>query len=195
MDADLLYEKLREKLRKKQSRKRFEHSVSVGDWAAKLGEAHGWNPARARLAGLLHDYAKEWSPKKMKRYVKKHRLNVPGFDFILEYSPNMMHAYVGSDVVRRKGWITNKKDLRAIQSHTLGREKMGLEEQILYVADFSAPGRTYPSAKTIRAIAIKDLRQGFRETLTKKIGWHLRKNRAIHPLAVFVWNHFCKVKA
>jgi predicted HD superfamily hydrolase involved in NAD metabolism len=194
MKTDPLYRTLREKLRKKQSRKRFEHSVSVGDFAAKLGKEHGWRPDRARLAGLLHDYAKEWSPKKMLQYVKKRKLKIPNLDFILEYAPNMMHAYIGADVVRRKKWITHKNDLRAIASHTLGREDMGLEEKILYIADFSAPGRTYSSAEAIRKIAMKSLRDGFRECITHKIGWHLKKNRAIHPLSVLAWNHFCRVR-
>ncbi len=190
MNADSLYEKLREKLRKKQSKKRFEHSVRVGDFAAELGKEHGWRPERARLAGLLHDYAKEWSPKKMKRYVKKHRLKIPGLDFILEYSPNMMHAYIGADVVRRKKWITDKKDLLAISSHTLGREDMGLEEKILFIADFSAPGRTYSMADVIRKTSMKNLEEGFRESLRLKIDWNLRKNKPIHPYAITVWNHF-----
>ena len=194
MNIDERYQLLRAKLQKKQSRKRFEHSVSVGEWAAKLGKAHGWDPARARLTGLLHDYAKEWSPKKLKRYVKKHGVKVPDLDFVLAYSPNMMHAYVSAEVVRRKKWITKKKELRAIASHTLGRENMGLEEKILFIADFSEPGRDYPAALSIREIAIHDLRRGFREALVHKIGWHLRKNRAIHPLSVLVWNRACGVK-
>lgn len=187
MNSDL-YRELKNKLRTKLSKARFEHSVSVGDWAARLGQAHGWDPARARLAGLLHDYAKEWTPKELRRYVKKHKVSVPALDFILRTSPNMLHAYVSSDLVKQKKWITNKKDLKAIASHTLGRVKMGLEEKILFVADFSAPGRTYPSAGLIRKTALANLEAGFRETFAHKLGWHLRKTKAIHPLPVKVWN-------
>jgi predicted HD superfamily hydrolase involved in NAD metabolism len=131
----------------------------------------------------------------MLRQVKKHRLKIPGLDFILKYSPNMMHAYVGADAVRRKGWIKKKNDLMAIASHTLGREKMSLEEQILFIADFSAPGRTYSCAEMIREIALKDLRQGFRETLRNKIGWYLKKDKMVHPMSIVVWNQICKAKA
>ena len=191
-----LYLRLKKKLRQKQSPKRFEHSVSVGDWAARLGAAHGWPAERARLAGLLHDYAKEWSPKKLQRYVEKHKLKVPDVTFILATSPNMLHAYVSADVAKRKKWITRSKDLLAISSHTLGRERMGLEEKILFIADFSAPGRTYPSARAIRRTALADLEAGFRETLALKIGWHLRKTKAIHSLPIRVWNRLvCGVKA
>ncbi|MCG3204787.1 MAG: hypothetical protein KCHDKBKB_01504 [Elusimicrobia bacterium] len=172
----------------RQSASRYRHSLSVAEWAAQLGRAHGWSVERARLAGLLHDYAKEWSPKKLKKYVKKRRLSIPNLSFILKTSPNMLHAYVSAEVAKQKKWITNKKDLRAISSHTLGRKKMGLEEKILFVADFSAPGRAYSSAAMIRKIAIKNLEQGFRETLARKIGWHLLKSKPLHPLVIQVWN-------
>jgi nicotinate-nucleotide adenylyltransferase len=191
-----LYESLRRRVKKEQSRQRYEHSVSVGEWAAQLGEAHGWDAERARLAGLLHDYVKEWSPKELKRYAKKRKLDIPDKKFIIETAPNMLHAYVSADVVRRKKWITNKRDLLAISSHTLGRERMGIEEKILFIADFSEPRRPYKaSAEEIRRIALKDLDAGFREALAHKIGWQLKKCKAIHPTPFRVWNRVvCRVK-
>ncbi len=195
MKNDELYESLRSKLKKKVSKHRYEHSVSVGDWAAQLGKKHGWNPNRARLAGLLHDYVKEWSPKKLRRYAIKRRLSVPDKKFIIETAPNMLHAYVGADVVRRKKWITNKKDLSAMASHTLGNEKMSLEDKILFIADFSEPLRPYKaSAAAIRKIALKNLDAGFREAVAHKIGWQLKKCKPIHPTPFRVWNRVvCRV--
>jgi predicted HD superfamily hydrolase involved in NAD metabolism len=188
MSADL-YEKLKSKLRKKQSPERFRHSVSVGEVAMQLAKKHGWNPARARLAGLLHDYAKEWTPQKMARYVEKNNLPVPDLDFVRHCAPNMMHAYVAAHVVEKKRWLTAKNDLRAIQSHTLGRKKMSLEEKILYIADFSEPGRPYAAtAAAIRALALADIDAAFRDTLTNKIGWQLKKGKPVHPFAISVWN-------
>lgn len=191
-----LYSILKERLKERQSRLRFQHAVNVGDWAARLGAVHGWDPERARIAGLLHDYAKEWSPKKLRRYVKKNNVSVPDYDFIVETAPNMLHAYVSSDIARRKGWIKRKKDLRAIASHTLGRKKMGLEEKILFIADFSAPGRDYPEAAAIRRQALTDLNAAFRETLALKICWQVRRNRAIHFMPVRMWNRIvCGIKS
>lgn len=188
-----LYRELLSHLRKEQSPHRFKHSVSVGEFAAKLGKRHGWDPKRARLAGLLHDYAKEWSPKKLRKYAKKHKLDIPDKKFILKYAPNMFHAYVSAEVARHKKWITNKNDLDAIASHTLGDRKMGLEQKILFIADFAEPFREYRSAPHIRKLAMKDLNEGFREAVTRKLSWHLIKTKPIHPLPIEMWNRVvCK---
>ncbi len=194
MSAEL-YEKLKSKLRKKQSPERFQHSVSVGELAAELAKKHGWDPARARLAGLLHDYAKEWPPKKMKRYVEKNGIEIPEKEFVFRYSPNMMHAYISAHIARKKGWLTKKNDLRAIESHTLGRKKMTLEEKIIYVSDFSAPGRPYSVAAEVRAKALTDLDGAFRDAMAFKIGWQLKKGKPVHPFPVSVWNRVvCRVE-
>ena len=195
MKSSDLYRELRGKLREKQSANRFAHSVSVGDLAARLGKRHGWSPERARLAGLLHDYAKEWSPGELRRYVKKHRVAVPEFNFIWETSPNMLHAYVSAHIAQKKGWI-KKKDALAIASHTLGHPTMGLEQKIIYIADMSAPGRSYPEARAVRRAAMTDLDRAFREALTFKLGWQVKKGKPVHPLPVLVWNRLvCKVKS
>ncbi len=196
MDPKKLYKVLREKLKEEQSRNRFEHSVSVGDLAAKLGAKYGWNPDRARLTGLLHDCVKEWKPKKLKRYARKNKLRIPAKNVLLQISPNMLHAYVGADFVKKQGWIRNSRDLRAISSHTLGRPGMTIEEKILFVSDFSEPKRRYKTADDIRKIAMKDLDKAFRETLAAKIARQLKNAKPIHPLPVVTWNKMiCRVHA
>jgi predicted HD superfamily hydrolase involved in NAD metabolism len=194
--SSALYEKLKSKLEQKLSPARFRHCVSVGDVTAQLAAKHGWDPERARLAGLLHDCAKEWSPKKMLRYVKKHKLPVPDLEFVWNCAPNMMHAYVAAHVVEEKGWLTKKNDLRAIQSHTLGRGKMTLEEKILFIADFAEPGRAYKdTAAAIRAKAMVDVDAAFRDAVVNKIGWQLKKGKPIHPFVISVWNRVvCRVE-
>jgi predicted HD superfamily hydrolase involved in NAD metabolism len=125
----------------------------------------------------------------MIRYVKRHRLNVPNLPFVVKNAPNMMHAYVGAHVVSENGWLSRKNDLRAIESHTLGRRKMTLEEKILYIADFAEPGRPYTAiAAAIRATALRDLEAGFREAIANKISYQLKKGKPVHPRALEVWN-------
>ncbi len=190
-----LYETVKAFLKRIHSHARYEHSLEVSVLAGKLGKRHGWNKDRAQLAGLLHDCAKEWSPKMLLTHVKKHRLKIPNLDFILKNNPNMMHAYVGADVAKRAGWLTNENDLNAIRSHTLGRVPMSKEEKILFIADFAAPGRKYKSAKFVRKVAKINLKEGFREAVNLKLQWQLRKTKPIHPMPIAVWNHLiCKMR-
>jgi predicted HD superfamily hydrolase involved in NAD metabolism len=180
-------------LEKELSPNRFRHSLAVARFAADLARRHGWDAARARMAGLVHDCAKEWSPAKLKAHVKRRRLIVPGLAFILKTSPGLLHAYVGADVAREKGWISGEQ-VRAVAGHTLGAEKMGAPEMILFVADLASPDRAFRDAARIRRIARKDLRAALREALAVKLGHQLRKSQKIHPTPVRVWNALLEKK-
>src|SRR5258708_3701643 len=183
-----LYHSLEQKLRRLQSPARFAHSKSVARLAGELGEKHGWDPKKARLAGLLHDWAKEWNPADLMKYVKKHRLKVPGYKFVVKTSPNVLHAYVGADTVQRQGFIRDKNSLSAIRSHTLGALVMNQEQKILYVADLASYDRRFQEAGKIREMAFSNLNEGFAAAVALKISAHLRKRKPLHPLTIAVWN-------
>jgi HD superfamily phosphohydrolase YqeK len=101
---------------------------------------------------------------------------------------------VGADVAKRQGWLTKSADVKAIASHTFGAPRMSVEQKILYVADFSSDDRTYPKAKKVRRLALKNLEQGFALAVSFKIKNQMRKMRFIHPVAVEMWNNCCAVK-
>jgi predicted HD superfamily hydrolase involved in NAD metabolism len=184
------FDELAEKVKKVQSPARYQHSLSVAELAGVLGKHHGWNVDRARLAGLLHDWAKEWTPQNLARYVENNGIKIPNLKFIQKVSPNLLHAYVGSHEVRERNWITNPRDIHAIASHSLGDMKMGVEDKILFVADLASPDRIFPEAKDVRELAKIDLKKGFIEALRIKIQYQLKKYKAIHPLPVRVWNKY-----
>lgn len=177
-----------EKMEETLSEKRFLHSMSVAKFAAKLGRVHGWNPEIAFRAGLLHDCAKEWTPRKLYSYVKKNRLPVPNVEFIKKASPNMFHAYVGAHQAKKNGWLKDPVALRAIESHTLGNLNMSRADKIIFVADFACPDRGHPNLKIIRKVARHDLEEAFKITVTKKIKFYLKRRRTIHPFSILVWN-------
>jgi len=170
------------------SKKRFTHSLSVAKFAAKLARIHGWNPEIAFRAGLLHDNAKEWSPRKFYAYVRKHQLKVPHSEFVRKAAPNMFHAYVGAHQAKKKGWIRDAAALQAMESHTLGNLQMTRADKIIFIADFACPDRGNPSLKNIRKVARHDLEEALKITVTKKIKFYLKRRRAIHPFSILVWN-------
>lgn len=175
-------------LKKQLSPARYRHSLAVARLAGELAARHGWKTEDARLAGLVHDCAKEWTPKELIAYAKRHRLKVPDFRFIVEQSPNLLHAYVSADVARRHGWIRTAAQARAVAAHTLGRLPMGKEESILFIADLAAYDRRFPEARRVRKIARENLKAGLREALAVKFHYQLKKGKRIHPMPVAVWN-------
>lgn len=175
-------------LEKRLSRARYRHCLAVARFAADLARRHGWDPGEARMAGLVHDCAKEWSPARLAAHVRRRRLAVPDLPFILANAPNLLHAYVSADVAVTNGWIARGAQARAVAAHTLGAVRMGVPEMVLFVADLASPDRPFPLAFAVRRVARRDLRAGFREALAVKIGYQLRQSKAIHPLPVRAWN-------
>jgi len=175
-------------LKKMLSPGRYRHSLSVAKLARELARRHGWNPERAYQAGLLHDITKEWSRPRLIAYVKRYRLRVPGLSFILRTEPTMLHSYVAADWVARQGWVTDRPTRSAIACHTLGGVRVTIPQMILYVADFAAWDRGFHSARRVRGVARRNLKEAYRMALAKKIEWNLIEGKPLHPLTIQLWN-------
>lgn len=168
---------------------RFRHSLAVAKLSAELARVHGWDVEKARMAGLVHDCAKEWKPKALISHVRRKKLKVPELDLIVKTSPGLLHAYVSADVARRNGWIRDAAQIRAVAAHTLGADRMDVPEMIVFVADLAAYDRTFSEAASVRRTARRDLRAGYREALAVKLDRNVRKSKPIHPQAIRAWNN------
>jgi predicted HD superfamily hydrolase involved in NAD metabolism len=180
-------------LKKRLSPGRFRHTLAVAGLAERLAGRHGEDPARARIAGLLHDWAKEMTGPQLVGYARRHGLRIPGFSLVEKRAPHLMHAYVSADAVSRRFRIKDRELLSAIAHHTLGAPKMGTLEKIIYVADMASPDRGFPEARAVRALALRALEPAFREALKVKIRHILTGNKILHPMAVTVWNQTCEI--
>lgn len=177
------------RLRRSLSGHRFRHTLSVARWAEALSRRHGEDPGRARLAGLLHDCAKEMPALRLSTIVRLHRLPVPGKNFILKHRRyDLFHAHVSAWVARTSFGVRDRAVLSAIAKHTLGDERMSRLDKVLYVADFSAPQRSYAAAARVRKIARKDLDAALREAARCKLLDVLERGKDLHPMTVKLWN-------
>lgn len=177
-------------LKKHQTSKRTGHTMAVAHLAEKLARKHGLSPARARLAGLLHDAAKNWTGKKLAAYAKKHRLRVPDIEATCRRHPGLLHAYVGAHIARAVFGVKDAGVLSAIAKHSLGSVHMSRLEKCLYVADLASPDRKFSEAGTIRDLAMRDLNRAFARGMRVKFWSVLMEGRWIHPESVRVWNRW-----
>lgn len=118
------------------SRKRFEHSVGVMNECERLAEMFGADVDKCRLAGLLHDCGKELS-------VQQYRWLGIKNDEKADYDAKevLLHARAGAILASERYGISDPDILEAIECHVTGRPEMGLIAQILFVADYTEPGR------------------------------------------------------
>lgn len=178
------FERIEEKVCEKVSKKRYTHTLGVAYTAVSLAMRFGADIEDARVAGLLHDYAKQYSDEKMIHKCRKHHLTITKTE---ERSPYLLHGKLAAYYARERFGIKKKEVLNAITYHTTGREDMGLLEKIIFVADYIEPNRKMlENLPMIRKACFDDIDAGvyfiLRDTLDylgkggrKEIDVHTRK--------------------
>ena len=167
--------------RERLSAKRYGHTLRVAETAEVLARAHGLDPARARLAALLHDAARETPSEEFLCLAEDLGLSVGGPE---RESPKLLHGPVAAELARRELGVEDEGVLEAIRDHTTGRPGMSSLSLVLYVADKIEPAREYPSVEHLRRLARRDLRAAAAESLRRSIAHNEERGRPTHPASV-----------
>ena len=150
-----LIEQIKKDLKNILSEKRYTHSVGVMEMAAKLAEIYGADVETAKLAGILHDIAKEMSSEEKLKYVKENNIIINEVERI---NTPILHWKIGSDIAKKKYGI-NEQVQRAIEYHTTTNPNMDLISKIVYVSDKIELNRKSEDydIKYERELALKDI--------------------------------------
>ncbi len=148
-DIDALRDAVRERL----SEKRFLHTVGCEQMAVKLAEMYGGDVKTVRISALLHDITKELSLPEQLNLCEK-------WSIIHDYDSDNIDAVIHADTaaaMAEREFGFGARVCSAIKKHTVGAEKMSLEDKIVFVADACEENRTYPEADKVRKLAYSDL--------------------------------------
>ena len=180
------YEEMRALLEKSLKPSRYQHSLGVAETAVLLAQRFGVNEEQARIAGLLHDCAREYRNEDLITEAEK-RLIVVGD--IERQMPLLLHAYVGSRLVTEKYGVSDHAIEQAIWRHTVGGAKMTKLDKIIWFADMIEPNRDYPGVEELRSLAkTAALDDMVLAGLTQSITFVLQKGGLIHPDTVIARN-------
>lgn len=174
-----------EKLRTMLKPERFMHSLSVRDTAVKMAEIFGADTEKARIAGLLHDNAKNMD----NLYERCRDLEVE-LDEIEMQNAGLVHAKLGAETAKCIFGVTDSEIIGAIRHHTLGKPDMTLLEKIVFVADLTEPLRTFPDAARLREIAFSDIDRAVYECVKSTIAVNLARKTAVHPNAYAILEQY-----
>lgn len=165
--------------------KRFKHILGVMETAVELAKAYGADPKKAEIAAILHDFCKEWPLEEMRKILEQHQ------DLLwLQYSPVLWHAPVATYVVKERFQLEDQEILDSIYYHTTGRAGMSLLEEVIWVADYIEPGRSFDGVEEARKLAKKDIQDAMRFGLKQTIYDLLEREEAIFPLTFEAYNHY-----
>jgi predicted HD superfamily hydrolase involved in NAD metabolism len=178
MIDDALLEAAEGYARERLSNKRYAHTLRVAETAERLAEKHGLDSKKARLAGLLHDAAREVGKEELLRVAEEDDLAVGDFE---HERPMLLHGRVAAELARRDLGVKDGEILDAVRAHTTGEPEMGPLALTLFVADKLEPGREGPSVEDLRELACKDLRRSACAALEASISHNEDRGRPVHP--------------
>ncbi len=175
------------------SPRRYEHTLNVASLSESLARRHGADPLKARLAGLLHDAGRRYSPPLLVAYVRRRRLKAPLRAAILASQPMLLHSYVSEDLARREFGVFDPEILCAVRRHTLGDRHLSLLDRILYVSDACAYDRTHATSASTRALAFVDLDAALKRCVCEKLICAISREAWLHPLTIALWNSLARL--
>ena len=148
------FDEYEELLRKRLSKKRFQHSMNVAEECFSLAEKYGADKQRCYLAGMLHDIMKEEMPEKLKQYVMDSGLSPDPAEITAK---SLWHGIAGGYYIREELGIDDKELISAVRFHTIGCARMSLMEKIVFLADMISEDRKYKDVDKMRDYCYEDI--------------------------------------
>ena len=163
-----LIEQIKNDLKNILSERRYIHSIGVMEMCEELAKLYGVDVEKAKLAGLLHDNAKEMPREKMLKYVEENNIPITEVERI---NTPILHGKIGADIAKKKNNVDEEIE-NAIKYHTTGKENMTLLQKVVFVSDKIDETRKYEGVEELRKLAFENLD----EAIIKKIDATLKIN-------------------
>jgi predicted HD superfamily hydrolase involved in NAD metabolism len=164
--------------RERLSDKRYAHTLRVAETIERLAKLHGLDPEGSRLAGLLHDTAREIGKEELLRVAEEDGLSVGDFE---RERPILLHGPVAAKLAGEDLGVKDGEILDAVRVHTTGEPGMRPLALALFVADKIEPGREQSGVEGLRDLASESLYRAARAALEDSISYNERRNRPAHP--------------
>lgn len=179
------YQEMMEKLSRQLSQERFGHCVRVSETAERLAGQYGVDPRQAKIAGLLHDCAKEYSDGQLLQMAGSFAIEADAF---ARFKPSLLHGPVAAKLAEREYGVSDPAVLKAIAQHTTGGPQITKLNNIIYMADYIEPKRDFPGVDKLRALAAENLDKAMVAGFDLMIDEALSKGRIIHPVSIAARN-------
>lgn len=170
-------EDIKNELKKRLSEERYKHSVGTMKSAGELAQRYGEDEEEAKLAGLIHDMAKELYREEMDKCIEKYNIEI---DEIEKYQMPLLHAKIGAAIAKDEFGVSEKVQ-NAIKYHTTGNIEMDKFAKIVFIADKIEENRDYENVEIVRKFATENLDKTMMYILNSNIQKSISRNRTIHP--------------
>lgn len=180
---------MREKLSGMLLEKRFRHSVLVMETAEALAQQYGADVQKARIAGLLHDCAKNYTAEQMLTLCGQYGIVL---DEVARQQTGLIHGFLGAAMLKDTFGVDDPEIYDAVYYHTVGKPDMPILTKIIYLADCIEPSRTYEGVDQVRQLAQTDLDRALVLQIDMTIRSVLSRGTLLHTNTVDTRNYYLK---
>ncbi len=189
--SELLRERILSWLADNVSPERIQHILGVEQTSIELAKSHQVDPEKAAKAGLMHDLAKFFPPKKLLKIAQKSGIEI---DPVCATHPHLLHANVSAVVPRQEFGVDEPEILEAISNHTLGLPGMSKLSCVVFIADALEPNRgDNLELNSLRSLAANNLYKSLHQTCDYSLRYLIDSQKIIHPRTVLTRNWALKM--
>ena len=189
--SEAFYAAREDDLRARLKRRRFEHVQGVAATAAALAETYGADVRKARLAGLLHDWDKDYDDEGIRARARDLGVDARTDPYVVESMPRLLHGPTAAAALGRDFPCIPDDVLTSVARHTAAAIGMSDLDMIIYIADAIEPTRDFDGLGALRdAVGDVPLEELFMMTFNHILLTLVQRRRRLHPATVEVWNHY-----
>ena len=169
------------------SAQRFEHVLSVESTVLNLAKQIGFEEYnQVSICALLHDLCKEMPEQEM------YQLAIQYQPALADYHGNgaIWHGAAAAQYAKNHLGVKDQEILQAVSDHTIGSVEMSCLSQLLFVADYIEPGRTFEEAAEVREIANYSLKLATRQIMKQTLLHLVKLEKNVYPPSVVIYNHW-----
>lgn len=187
--SDAYFKSMRKAVSKRVSKKRFKHIEGVSDTASALAKTYGCDEAKARLAGILHDWDKGLDNDEIRQKVRELGLEGKIGSWVVANMPQVVHGPTAAAELARDHPEIPADVIAAIDKHTTAACEMSDLDKILYIADALEPTRTFAEVRRLRdMIGTASLDELYSEVYRFWVRALIDKGCLLHPDTLAIWN-------
>lgn len=182
--TDLSRKELAKVMEKAVSKRRYKHVMRVEKTALELAEKYGVDKEKVSIAAIAHDYAKERSDEEMMDLIISENQDLE----MLQFGSNVWHGPIGAVLLKNEYNISDDEILEAVKCHTIGAPKMSKVAQVIYIADFIEPKRSFRGVEKARRLAEKSLEETLAYIAKHTLKNLVKRNMKVYPKAIETYN-------
>jgi predicted HD superfamily hydrolase involved in NAD metabolism len=163
----------------------LEHTLGCARASVELAHRFGLDEEKIATASYLHDIAKRFDIERQIELAREMGMSQAEIDY---YPLAVLHGPLAALIARDKLGVDDADVLQAISAHSTGCAGMSSIATVVFIADYTEAGRSFPGSGDLRSKSNLTLNEYAVAILRSKLEYLIDHDRVIDPRAMEFWN-------